>query len=97
MEKSRGKKSGIIVISQENFEEQLIQNAICKQENRHLLLFFFHNLFGYDIHHFVTSLTRKKGRIKCIPNNEEKNISLSLTIPVGKKINSKGGIKKNIS
>ena len=47
---------------------------------------FFHNLFGYDIHHFVKALTRRKGRIKCIPNNEEKYISLSLFISLGKKI-----------
>ena len=46
---------------------------------------FFHNLFGYDIHHFVTAVTKKKGRIKCIPNNEEKYVSFSVFVPVGKK------------
>ena len=52
---------------------------------------FFHNLFGYDIHHFVTALTRKMGKITCIPNTEEKCISLSLEIPVAK--NEKGKTK----
>ena len=47
---------------------------------------FFHNLFGYDIHHFVKALTRRKERIKCIPNNEEKYVSLSLFISLGRKI-----------
>ena len=50
---------------------------------------FFHNLFGYDIHHFVTAISRKKRRVKCIPNNEEKYVSFSIFVPVekeGKKI-----------
>ena len=45
---------------------------------------FFHNLFGYDIHHFVTALSKKRGNIKCIPNNEEKYVSLSLRIEIGR-------------
>ena len=43
---------------------------------------FFHNLFGYDIHHFVTALSKKRGNVKCIPNNEEKYVSLSLKIEI---------------
>ena len=47
---------------------------------------FFHNLFGYDIHHFVTALSKKRGNIRCILNNEEKYVSFSISIPIGKKI-----------
>ena len=54
---------------------------------------FFHNLFNYDIHHFVTALNKKQGKIKCIPNTEERYISLSLKIPVGK--NEKGKVIKH--
>ena len=54
---------------------------------------FFHNLFNYDIHHFVTALNKKQGKIKCIPNTEERYISLSLEIPVGK--NEKGKVIKH--
>ena len=45
---------------------------------------FFHNLFGYDIHHFVKALSNKRGKLQCIPNNEEKYISLSFRIFVGR-------------
>ena len=54
---------------------------------------FFHNLFNYDIHLFVTALNKKQGKIKCIPNTEERYISLSLEIPVGK--NEKGKVIKH--
>ena len=54
---------------------------------------FFHNLFNYDIHLFVKALEKKHGKIKCILNTEERYISLSLEIPVGK--NSKGKVIKH--
>ena len=44
----------------------------------------FHNLAGYDSHLFVKNLGKSEGNIKCIPNNEEKYISFSKTIVVGK-------------
>ena len=37
----------------------------------------FHNLSNYDSHLFVKKL---KGKIKCIPNNEEQSVSKQLTI-----------------
>ena len=45
---------------------------------------FFHNLAGYDAHLFVRNLGKTEGNIKCIPNNEEKYISFSKDIVVGK-------------
>ena len=50
----------------------------------------FHNLAGYDSHLFVKKLGKSEGNIKCIPNNEEKYISFSKTIVVGKYIDKKG-------
>lgn len=40
----------------------------------------FHNLTGYDSHLFIKKLSG--GRIKCIPNNEEKYISFSREVVV---------------
>ena len=37
---------------------------------------FFHNLAGYDSHLFIKKLGYTEGNIDCIPNNEEKYISL---------------------
>ena len=42
----------------------------------------FHNISGYDSHLFVKNLGKSEGNIKCIPNNEEKYISLSKDIVV---------------
>ena len=50
---------------------------------------FFHNLSGYDSHLFVKSLGVTEGDIRCIPNNEEKYISFSKNITVGR-ITAKG-------
>ena len=50
----------------------------------------FHNLSGYDAHLFVKNLGKSEGNIKCIPNNEEKYISLSKDIVVGEYKNKKG-------
>ncbi|XP_067942840.1 uncharacterized protein [Watersipora subatra] len=43
---------------------------------------FFHNLSGYDAHHFVKSLGVDPGKLNCIPINEEKYISFSKKILV---------------
>ena len=37
-----------------------------------------HNLSGYDSHLIMQSISKVKGKIKCIPNNMEKYISFSL-------------------
>ena len=52
---------------------------------------FFHNLSGYDSHLFIKKLgsTDEKENIDCIPNNEEKYISFSKNIIVGKTKNKK--------
>ena len=38
----------------------------------------FHNLRGYDAHHLMQVIAEVDGNLKCIPNNMEKYISLSL-------------------
>ena len=43
---------------------------------------FFHNLSGYDSHLFIKNLGVSKGKINCIPNNEEKYISFTKQIVV---------------
>ena len=50
---------------------------------------FFHNLSGYDSHLFIKNLGVSDGNIKCIANNEEKYISFSKKIVVGKYIDKK--------
>ena len=57
---------------------------------------FFHNLSGYDSHLFIKKIgcsINEKENIDCIPNNEEKYISLSKTIVTGQYTNKKGEIK----
>ena len=54
---------------------------------------FFHNLSGYDSHLFIKKLGITKGKIDCIPNNEEKYISFSKTIKTGEYKNKKGETK----
>ena len=44
---------------------------------------FFHNLTGYDSHLFIKKLGSPNENMDCIPNNEEKYISISKTIKVG--------------
>ena len=51
---------------------------------------FFHNLAGYDSHLFIKRLNITEGIIDCIPNNEEKYISISKTIKAGTYTNKKG-------
>ncbi len=46
----------------------------------------FHNLEGYDSHLFVKSLGLTEGDIRCIPKTDEKYISFSKMIPMGKEI-----------
>ena len=41
-----------------------------------------HNLSGYDAHLFINNLAKTEGKIKLIPNNEEKYISFSKEIVV---------------
>ena len=43
---------------------------------------FFHNLSGYDSHLFIKNIGKSEGKIKCIPNNEERYISFSKDIVV---------------
>ena len=50
----------------------------------------FHNLSGYDSHLFIKKIGTSDGKIKCIPNNEEKYISFSKEIVVDSYINKEG-------
>ena len=50
----------------------------------------FHNLSGYDSHLFIKNLGVSEGKINCIPTNEEKYISFSKEIEVGKYVDKKG-------
>ena len=56
---------------------------------------FFHNLSGYDSHLFIKSLgsPNPKETIECIPNNEEKYITFTKNLIVGKYTNKKGEVK----
>ena len=45
----------------------------------------FRNLSGYDSHLFVKNLGFSEGNIDCIPNNEEKYISVTKRIQVGRR------------
>ena len=51
----------------------------------------FHNLSGYDSHLFIKKLG---GKLKCIPNNEEKYISFSKKIKVREFTDEKGKLKE---
>ena len=44
----------------------------------------FHNLAGYDAHLFIKNLGVSEGNIDCIPNNEEKYISLTKHVEVNR-------------
>ena len=43
---------------------------------------FFHNLTGYDSHLFVKRLADTKGKVDCIPHNEEKYITFNKDVLV---------------
>ena len=53
----------------------------------------FHNLSGYDSHLFIKNLGFTAGNIDCIPNNEERYISITKNIEVGSYMNSEGETK----
>jgi len=50
----------------------------------------FHNLSGYDSHLFIKHLWKTEGDIDCIADNEEKYISFSKEVVVGKYTDEKG-------
>jgi hypothetical protein len=56
----------------------------------------FHNLEGYDAHLFIRNLGVSSGDIKCIPKTEEKYISFTKEIEVGKFTDENGKEKKVI-
>ena len=53
----------------------------------------FHNFGAYDSHLFIKELGFSEGNIDCIPNNEEKYISVTKKIQVGSYTNREGEIK----
>ena len=61
-----------------------------KYRNPNNISVFFHNLAGYDSHLFIKRLNITEGNIDCIPNNEEKYISISKTIKAGTYTNKRG-------
>ena len=55
-----------------------------------------HNLSGYDSHLFINNLAKTEGKIKLIPNNEEKYISFSKEIVVDTFKDKKSGEMKDV-
>ena len=55
-----------------------------------------HNLSGYDSHLFINNLAKTEGKIKLIPNNEEKYISFSKEIVVGTYKDKESGKMKDV-
>ena len=53
----------------------------------------FHNLRCYNSHLFIKNLGFTAGNIDCIPNNEERYISFTKNIEVGRYMNSEGETK----
>ena len=49
----------------------------------------FHNLSGYDSHLFIKNIGFSEGNIDCIPNKEERYISITKRIQVGSYTNKK--------
>ena len=54
----------------------------------------FHNLEGYDSHLFIKNLGVTKGEVNCIPKTDEKYISFTKSVVVGKYIDEKDGEEK---
>ena len=50
----------------------------------------FHNLSGYDSHLFIKNIGISKGKVDCIPNNEEKYISFTKKILLDKFLDKEG-------
>ena len=50
----------------------------------------FHNLSAYDSHLFIKNLGFSQGNIDCIPNNEERYISFTKSIEVGRYTSKEG-------
>ena len=50
----------------------------------------FHNLSGYDSHLFIKNLGFSQGNIDCIPNNEERYISFTKSVEVGRYTSKEG-------
>ncbi|KAL4088527.1 hypothetical protein QTP88_023621 [Uroleucon formosanum] len=65
-------------------------HSICNlnYQNPRFITIVFHNLSGYDAHLFIKEFGNDNKRIKLIPNNEEKYISLSKMMP--RKVTRKG-------
>ena len=57
-------------------------NLMCRKPR--ILPVIFHNLQGYDAHLFIKELAKIEGKLDCIPCTEEKYISFSKHIEVGK-------------
>ena len=53
----------------------------------------FHNLSGYDSYLFIKNLGFSQGNIDCIPNNEERYISFTKSIEVGRYTSKEGESK----
>ena len=64
-------------------------------KNKKFIPIIFHNLSGYDSHLFIKNIGLTKGKVDCIPNNEEKYISFTKQIVLGKYINKKGEEKED--
>ena len=62
-------------------------------QNPKFIHVFFHNLSCYDTHLFIKNLGVTEGKIECIPNNE-KYISFSKEIVIGKYIDKNDGKEK---
>ena len=54
-----------------------------------------HNLSGYDAHLFIENLGTTKGKIRCLPTNDEKHISFSKDIVMSTPKNKDGKTFEN--
>ena len=54
----------------------------------------FHNLSGYDAHFLIKNLGGIEGNINCIPNTDERDISLTKNVSAGEYTDKKGKTKK---
>ena len=72
-------------------------HSVCNlnYKNKKFIPIIFHNLSGYDSHLFIKNIGITKSKVDCIPNNEEKYISFTKHIVLGKYINKKGEEKED--